>query len=182
MVKLLLNRSYSPEDDHKAWDSRSLTFENKNGVDLTAKDKKGWTVLHHLVSPLTNYTYLNSDVIVRLLKDVTNNSKTEILLFNVPNDSNETPLQISVSRNAKNLIKILNELLTENEKRVDETNIALSGVLPPFPKIETNLMTERFDYKSDSQKMIEKIDSEVIDVDDSEPLFKPDRLITIDGA
>ena len=182
MVKLLLNRSYSPEEDHKAWDSSSFSFENKNGVYLTAKDKKGWNVLHHLVSPLANYTYLNSDVIVRLLKDVTNNSNLETQLLNVPNDSNETPLQMAVSRNAKNLIKIFNEMLTQKEKRVDKTNIDLSEVLLPFPKIETNFMSERFDYMSDSQKMIEKIDSEVIDVDDSEPLFKPDGLIAIDRA
>ena len=177
MVKLLLNRSYSPEDDVKAWDSRNLTLDNKNGIDLTAKDSNGWTVLHHLVSPIENFTYLNSDVILRLLWNVTKNSKPDVQLFDVANAKNETPLEIAVSRKAKNLVKTFNELLGKSEELVD-----LSSALPQLPKIETNFISEEFDFKSDSLKMIEKIDSQVMEVEEQEKSFKPDGLIAIDNA
>lgn len=178
MVKLLLNRSYSPEDDVRAWDSRNLTLENKNGIDMTAKDSNGWTVVHHLVSPNENFTYLHADVILRLLWNVTNNSKLEVQLFDVPNAKNETPLEIAVSRRAKNLVKTLNELLDKKGEEFSD----LSSSLPHFPKIETNFISEEFDYKSDSLKMIEQIDSQTMEVEDNEKPFKPDELIAIDNA
>jgi hypothetical protein len=136
--------------------------------------------LHHLVAPLPNFTYLNSDIILRLLWHVSNNSKTEIRLFDVTNNNNETPFQIAIDRNAKNLIETFRELLNVDNNNVDTNRLKVD--LPHFPRIETNFISEEFDYKSDLNKMIEKFNSEVMDVEDNEPLFKPDGLLAIENA
>jgi hypothetical protein len=180
MVKLLLNRSYCPDHDQKPWNSRNLTFKNTNNVDLTARDDNGFTVLHHLVAPLPNFTYFNSDIVLRLLWHVSNNSKTEIRLFDVTNNNNETPFQIATDRNAKSLIETFREFLNVDNNNVGTNRLKVD--LPHFPRIETNFISEEFDYKSDLNKMREKLDSEEMDVEDNEPLVKPDGLIAIENA
>jgi hypothetical protein len=175
MVKLVLNRSYTPDEDSE---SSSQTSESgATGVDLTAKDSTGCTVLHHLAAPLAGYTYLNSDVILRIIwpavRDVSN---PETQLMDVANNEGQTAYKIAVDRNARHLIHTFRELSKS------ESTQPPAPVLPAFPKIETNFLSEEFDYKSDAKKMCEQLDAEVMETDAKEAEFIPDPHVGVDGA
>lgn len=90
------------------------SVEKTSSVDLQAKDSNGWTVMHHLVSPLEYGTYDNEEIFYVL-------SKVGAPL-NVENSKGETPLKMALRNGALKLTKRLQDKLGEDpEKAVSRT-------------------------------------------------------------
>lgn len=115
MVKLLLNPRYDPDKDPKPWNSRFLTFKQTSNVQLNTKDCNGWTVVHHLITPLPNKCHENSDVILRLLARVG-------VPLNMPDKQGSRPKQIALDRNLKTIVDTLHELMAVDELKTNCLN------------------------------------------------------------
>lgn len=108
MIKALLISRYEPETDLNPWSSRFLTFKKSTSVDLSLVDHRGNTVVHHVVAPTPNFTYSNSDTIIRLLASAG-------APLDVVNSAGKTPLQLAIDRKAEKLIQTLKDLLPEDK-------------------------------------------------------------------
>ena len=78
------------------------TFEKKTNLDLRARDSQGWSVIHHLVSPLEYGTYDN----VGLLKILYDSGAP----IRTTDNAGLTPLDYSLIRGAPNLSEALQKL------------------------------------------------------------------------
>lgn len=86
-------------------------MEKTSQVNLEAKDKNSWTVIHHLVSPMDYGTYDNEEIFYVL-------SKVGAPL-KVENSKGETPLKMALRIGAVKLVTRLQDKLEEDpEKRV----------------------------------------------------------------
>lgn len=83
------------------------TFQKTSTVDLSAQDINGWTVIHHIISPLPEYCY-TSVVILNLLAELG-------APLDTPNASNETPLQMAQNLQRGNIVNALQKLLKTPE-------------------------------------------------------------------
>ena len=108
MIKALLISRYEPETDLNPWSSRFLTFKKSTSVDLSLVDHGGNSVVHHVIAPTPNFTYSNSDTIVRLLASAG-------APLDVVNSAGKTPLQLAIDRKAEKLIQTLKDLLPEDK-------------------------------------------------------------------
>ena len=108
MIKALLISRYEPETDLNPWSSRFLTFKKSTSVDLSLVDHGGNSVVHHVIAPTPNFTYSNSDTIVRLLASAG-------APLDVVNSAGKTPLQLAMDRKAEKLIQTLKDLLPEDK-------------------------------------------------------------------
>ena len=61
MVKLLLDRNYCAEEDLECWTNERVTFNNRNEVDLLARDKNKQTLFHYLILPFDYFNYAKAD-------------------------------------------------------------------------------------------------------------------------
>lgn len=106
MVKALLTTRYDPETDHNPWSSGYYSFQKSTPVDLSLVDNEGNTVVHHAVCPLTSFSYLKGDVVIRLLANAG-------APLNIANASGKTPLQLAQERKAEKLARALVEKLKD---------------------------------------------------------------------
>ena len=89
------------------------TFAYKSNVDVLARDNQGWSVLHHLVSPLTFGTY-DSVHILRILYDAGGRD-----LLRLQDGAGLTALDYSLIKGAPNLSQALQQLMDiDEDKRV----------------------------------------------------------------
>ncbi|CAG2101284.1 unnamed protein product [Medioppia subpectinata] len=176
MVKLLLNRDYKPEKDRRVWAVRPAQpqLDNKTCVDTKTRDTNGWTVYHHMATPLVNYTYANSDAVLAHLWP-------SRAILTLTNNEGRTANQLACDRIARNLEVKFQELMLFNWKAPVFPSLSLT--VDVLDRMLNAFLNIKIDYKSDAKKMCEQLDAEVMDTDnDKEPDFVPDSLIGIDAA
>lgn len=146
MIKTLLTSRYEPDTDLNPWTSRFLTFKKSTAVDLSLIDHDGNTVVHHAVAPMANFTYSNSDVIVRLLSSAG-------APLDIVNTIGKSPLRLAIERKTEKLIQTLKDLLPEDKHPAMGSN----QVNGSFDKVSDR---EVPNYESDSAAVLESLQTE----------------------
>lgn len=164
MIKLLLNNRYDFEKDTKPWNSRFLAFKQMSSADLNLRDLEGWTLIHHLVAPLPNHTYTNSEVILKLLAQVG-------VPLNIADNQGVTPLQMAINRGVKVIADTLQELMSieiSNREKVQ---------LLPLPLVDDGVRWDgtASDYNLDCEKLLSQMEKDTKD----EGTYAPDPLISL---
>lgn len=169
MVRLIIN----PTTYNNTKATRKITStQNKTGLLFNLKDKRGWTVMDHVVAVHEgNFYYAKSDAIVRVLYSA--GAK-----INEKSGDGITPLQRAIKMNRFHLVACMEELLalplskrTKSDKDYNEIfSIAVNPSLTCYSVIT--------DYDKDCQSAIESImDIEDDDEDDDVNRVDPDELM-----
>ncbi|XP_071081128.1 poly [ADP-ribose] polymerase tankyrase-like [Haliotis cracherodii] len=126
--------------------------EKTSSVDLDATDNQGWTVIHHLVSPLELGTFDQVELLCTL-------AHTGAILDKKDN-AGLSPLDYALIRGAPNIAAQLQKLLkSEKEEKATFTSFEVSdGILTDVVKV---------DFQADYAKVMDKLTAEAMDEDDS---------------
>ncbi|XP_067142710.1 poly [ADP-ribose] polymerase tankyrase-like isoform X2 [Centruroides vittatus] len=149
MVKLLLDNSYDPSKDKYPYSEASIIKMKKTSqVDLAHKDIMGRTVVHHIISPFSEFSYDNVSVL-KLLAHVG-------APLDLPDKEGNTPLQLALRNKAENAIEALQTLL----KVPPENQEKLQIKFPSVRGIALDLGVSQWNYKEDSKALLRELQDE----------------------
>ncbi|XP_045173685.2 poly [ADP-ribose] polymerase tankyrase-like [Mercenaria mercenaria] len=118
-----------------------------SSVDLTVKDKFGWTVIHHLVSPLDYGTFDDEEILFVLAKAGAP--------LDTENKQGETPLKMALRIGSQKVATRLQALLNVEEDKQEKP------AQPPFhapTEADNNLATAEANmYEADADSMMKKL-------------------------
>lgn len=163
MVRIIIQPTSYKQKDNK----KKLSIQNKSGVLLSSTDKRGWTVLDHIVAVHeSNFYYANSEEMVRVLFSV--GAK-----INKKSSDGFTPLERAVAMKRFLLVKCMEELLkvspAKQTKFVEDDNELFEVSLNRNFTLINN-------FEQDCQSMTESI-METDEESDDEHGVEPDDLI-----
>ncbi|KAK3092730.1 hypothetical protein FSP39_006660 [Pinctada imbricata] len=149
-------------DSSKSSEGSPDKIEKTSHVNVNATDTQGWTVLHHLVSPLDVGTFDNVELLNILVKVGADHQKKD--------NAGLSPLSHALIKGAVRLAQELQTLANVEKDKMEKPTYSKASESP-----DPNL-TSKVDYAADCEGILKEIQESAMDTETSkkENIVKPD--------